>query len=218
MGKSLLLKGLSYHKACNIDERSVALHSWIEIPWGTRDKKSLNLCHREPNWLKKIELSSIKQDYASAIFFDGSKRLNTSDMMSVPEFYKELLSFKEIQKILSNSSGEQTKVLLEGFLNFKVNKVIPFKEKSYSSYSRYEYKTFVQDTVSKGNSIKGTIILDEPETFLDMKSKIEFWKKIVKLSKKSQVIVATHCFLALNQEANFIELEKGYLDSLKDTF
>jgi len=55
------------------------------------------------------------------------------------------------------------------------------------------------------------LILDEPDASLDMMNEVKIWDIIRKISLKIQVIVCSHSAFALHQEANFIEMESGYL-------
>jgi energy-coupling factor transporter ATP-binding protein EcfA2 len=57
-----------------------------------------------------------------------------------------------------------------------------------------------------------TLIMDEPDASLDLLNEAKVWDVIRTIAKKLQVIVCTHSVFALQSEAHFIEMEKGYRD------
>lgn len=61
-----------------------------------------------------------------------------------------------------------------------------------------------------------TLLLDEPDKGLDIPNQSTFWEYVQQWSKNFQVIVASHNLFSLNIEnANYIELNKGYLKNCK---
>lgn len=74
------------------------------------------------------------------------------------------------------------------------------------------------DHFLKGSGKAGplTILLDEPERSYDFAHQVGCWRFIRAMAKKYQILVASHSFFAVNiPEANYIELEDGYLEIAK---
>ena len=73
-----------------------------------------------------------------------------------------------------------------------------------SSFAKY-----VKKLPAKGPM---TILLDEPDRNLSIPYQITLWKALPRMAEKLQVIVATHSPFALFCDANFVEMEKGYVE------
>lgn len=210
IGKSSILKRMAFEGACDLHE-DIVVRSEVKDSIYYRDKKPLNYCHRDiPERLLDIK---VKADASTMILFDGSKRLETRHMMIIPEFMKNSHGMNDIIKSMSSSSGEQTKELFKLIFEQDINHPFPI-EKYTAEKNNYYFKVKYEEFTNQKN-FRGTYLFDEPETFLDMKSKIDFWKSARKKAQKSQVIIATHCFLALKEDATFIELEKNYKKDLE---
>ncbi len=65
-----------------------------------------------------------------------------------------------------------------------------------------------------------TILMDEPDRNLDFIFQKKLWDKIINLSQKAQVIIASHSLFALGRkEANYIDLIPDYREkSQKEIF
>ncbi len=74
------------------------------------------------------------------------------------------------------------------------------------------------EKVLKGKGALGpvTIMMDEPERSFDLPMQVQCWRFIRAYSQKVQFIVASHSIFALNiPDANYIEMESGYLEASK---
>lgn len=61
-----------------------------------------------------------------------------------------------------------------------------------------------------------TMLLDEPETHLSLPNQVNLWESLVGISKKCQIIVATHSVFGLNVPgAVYMDLEPGYLEECR---
>ena len=63
-----------------------------------------------------------------------------------------------------------------------------------------------------------TVILDEPESSLDITNQIAFWSKVMPMLKQYQVIVATHSpfLFTMPGEVNLIDMHPGYAQACRD--
>lgn len=72
----------------------------------------------------------------------------------------------------------------------------------------------IAESFLKGTAEKGppTVLLDEPERSYDLPTQVGCWRMLRAYARTTQFIVASHSLYALNiPEANYIELEPGYL-------
>jgi predicted ATPase len=73
-----------------------------------------------------------------------------------------------------------------------------------------EAKKLLEGSCEKGPP---TVFLDEPDRSLDLQNQVLVWRFIRAVSHKVQFIVAAHSLFALKiPEANYIELDTGYLE------
>lgn len=93
---------------------------------------------------------------------------------------------------------------------------------SLSSIDRFKAEKFnldyLQPSIEKGQL---TILIDEPETALDLREKIKWFKSIEEKVKQQnlQVILITHSELALTfKNANFITSDNEYLEEARAEF
>jgi predicted ATPase len=78
-----------------------------------------------------------------------------------------------------------------------------------------EAKKLLEASIPVGQK---TIIMDEPESGLAIHVQANIWKVIQKaaIEQDLQIIVATHCPFSLTCEANYIELQPGYIEIAKN--
>lgn len=93
---------------------------------------------------------------------------------------------------------------------------------SLSSLDRFKAEKFnldyLQPSIEKGQA---TILIDEPETALDLREKIKWFKSLEEKVKQQnlQVILITHSELALTfKNANFITSDNKYLEEARAEF
>lgn len=93
---------------------------------------------------------------------------------------------------------------------------------SLSSIDRFKAEKFnldyLQPSIEKGQT---TILIDEPETALDLREKIKWFKSLEEKVKKQnlQVILITHSELALTfKDANFITSDNAYIEEARNEF
>ena len=61
-----------------------------------------------------------------------------------------------------------------------------------------------------------TLLLDEPDKSLSIESQIYLWKHLFpKMTNKVQLIVATHSPFSVDIEANFVDMQEGYLEETR---
>lgn len=75
-------------------------------------------------------------------------------------------------------------------------------------------KEFFKPNIEQGQI---TILLDEPDRSLDITNQLLMWEGFPRLSRKYQFIIASHSLFAANiKNANYIELNNGYLGQCRN--
>lgn len=116
---------------------------------------------------------------------------------------------------LKESTGYTTITRLQ-----KVLEVLAGKEEMPQNFDKKvhnideKYNQFLGATIEKGQQ---TMILDEPESGLAIHVQSNIFRMLQKQAKenKIQIIIATHSPFALTCNANFIELQPGYIKIAK---
>lgn len=127
--------------------------------------------------------------------------------------------FGHINAMFNKSSQGQTRmnkinkmfVMLDKKPDLTINKFAKHND-SWKAVGQ----AFVDYIKSLNPTGRVTILLDEPEKSLSMEMQFFLWHMAFpKIAQDRQLIVATHCPLALYSKAHFIDLEEGYIEKAK---
>lgn len=133
-------------------------------------------------------------------------------------------SFQSINAQNDLSTGEDNKYHFNALIhNMKKVKPVDSLVKEFKANCNSLYRERINNWyewfksgITNSDDKKYTIVLDEPTAGFDFNSKIDFWN-IVKQNVKYQLLIATHDIIPLFiNEFNKIELEKGYVNKVKE--
>lgn len=188
-GKSSFLKKIAYETAC---ENKDVSSTRFKDPIIKREFKTN--CHTFPEFIKDFNLN-IEWDLTKVSYLNGLAQMGVQELFEPREFLMKETSFEDAKKFLKMSSGEQILTRLKNFLKQNVNIVGVCEDSSSSFFVEYYYKKEIEKYPVKNRV--GTLLLDEPDCFLDMKSSMLFWKMLIEKAKGTQVFVASHSTLPL---------------------
>lgn len=124
--------------------------------------------------------------------------------------------------MLKASAGQTTlfrfEQLMGAFLKDGRAPEVEFRMKKDHVNSLWGERIELIEKVLTGSGEKGpvTVMLDEPERSFDIPTQAQCWRFLRAHSHKTQFIVASHSVFGLNiPEANYIEMEPGYLAASK---
>lgn len=185
------------------------------------------------NWGEKVFMPNveIKTDFCKSFYYRPNYL--PGDEHDLTHSLCMGYDIKDIrEKVDKKSSGQKSNAILNDAYEFidKAKdhcKVIPFTlgyannkeiEQSYQ-WPGYEIRA-IKSLLTKALPLsKPTIIFDEPEQSLDLKSHIEFWDKMANVNTEEvQVIIVTHSvipFIKDTEKYNFIEVIPGYVKDIK---
>lgn len=155
------------------------------------------------------------------VFHDGQPTLYNNPRKAVglfggmAAFDDDFLTQGLMETQLKESTGYTTITRLQ-----KVLGVLAGKEEMPQNFDKKvhkideKYNQFLGATIEKGQQ---TMILDEPESGLAIHVQSNIFRMLQKQAKenKIQIIIATHSPFALTCNANFIELQPGYIKIAK---
>ena len=173
-----------------------------EIMGGAMDRK---------NPYKAVE---IKHNGQGVCYFDPSHAVGLSGGSFDWDFGMEGIT----NVMAKGSAGETTLRRLSSVLKNVTDRKAPaiqnkFGDRANEVWQKYldSSKNFLKGTEPKGQP---TVLFDEPERSFDLPTQTAIWRWIRSYAQENQFIVASHCMFALNiSEANYIELEPGYLET-----
>lgn len=197
-GKSTILEIMAKFTASEQGGVSTITSSWKQDMMGHKENK-----------MKGIQ-----------VFHDGQPTMYNNPRKAVglfggmAAFDDDFFNEGVMEAQLKESTGYTTMVRLQKILNILAGegKMPQSFDKKVSIDESYEQ--FLKASIEKGQQ---TIILDEPESGLAIHAQSKLFKIIEKAAKEKnlQIIIATHSPFALMSDANFIELQPGYVQKAK---
>lgn len=184
------------------------------------------------NWGEKVFMRNveIKTDFCESFYYKPNYL--PGDENDLTHSLCMGYDIKEIgNKVRNKSSGQKSNAILNDayqFIEDAKNHCKPIDiswgyetdgeaEKSYL-WPGYEIRA-IKKLITDVKPIKPTVIFDEPEQSLDLKSHIEFWDKMANVNTDEvQVIVVTHSvlpFIRNTEKYNFIEVIPDYVKEIK---
>lgn len=206
-GKSTILNILAAY--CGVKDKGWSTYLEPSLVWSKRDKF--------PD--KFVKLSPDKCE--ANVDWDGTPTLKYS---ANDEIGNDLLSTKEssAMKFVENFSDGQERI---GFLNV-IGRALTERKPNIIEFDIYKQcnDTWKEAIDSFTDYVKSlprtgpvTMIMDEPDRSLSITMQMQVWNSLNMISKDTQVIVATHTMFALGiQDANIIEVNKGYIKQCKN--
>lgn len=150
-------------------------------------------------------------------FFDPSTAVGLVGGMAAFDFDFGMEGLQNV--MFKGSAGQTTSFRFDRLLGQIIQGVTPEIKRDVTadkSNSHYSPRVKLAEEFLKGHGKKGqpTILLDEPERSYDLKMQLAVWRLIRAYASQVQFIVASHSLFALNlPEANYIEMEPGYLQT-----
>lgn len=210
-GKTTVLKLLARLLHCEGSGSPVVTQSSIGelFPIGERLDK-------EPGRL----LKSVKLDFdgQGVRHFDPSQA--TGLLGGGAAFDDDFFGAGVMNVMFKGSAGQTTmfrfEQLMGAFLKDPRAPKVDWRMKKDQVNSLWGERLDLCEKVLAGSGEKGpvTIMMDEPERSFDLPMQVMCWRFLRANSKRFQFIVASHSVFALNiPEANYIEMEPGYLEA-----
>lgn len=198
-GKSTILEMLAKVSACEQGGVSTLTQSWM-----------YDIKNNGENIFNGI---NIFHDGQPAVYNNPRKAVGLFGGMAAfdDDFFSE--GIMEVQ--MRESTGYTTIIRLKKILDILTGKEeMPKNFDSKVKKLPEEYKKITEGNIPVGQQ---TMLLDEPESGLAIHVQSNIFKMIQKkaLENKLQIIIATHSPFALTCDANFIELEPGYIQKTK---
>ena len=123
--------------------------------------------------------------------------------------------------MFKGSSGQTTKFRISSLFSSVLGESLP--EKKWKAYKRreppdaqdefnvtqYRAQQLIEETLTGSGELgPRTVLLDEPDTNIDIESQVVLWRCLQYAGQTIQVIVASHSLYALQiKEANYIEVD-----------
>lgn len=197
-GKSTILEILAKFTASEQGGISTITNSWKQdmINFGVNTMKGIKVFHDGQPTLYNNPRKAVGLFGGMAAFDD--------------DFFEQ--GIMETQ--LRESTGYTTMTRLQRVLAVLSGQAQMPKDFQKKSSLDDTYNTFLKANIEKNQP---TMILDEPESGLAIHVQANIFRMINKRAKENnlQIIVATHSPFALSCDANFIELQPGYLKIAK---
>lgn len=197
-GKSTILEILAKFTASEQGGISTITNSWKQdmINFGVNTMKGIKVFHDGQPTLYNNPRKAVGLFGGMAAFDD--------------DFFEQ--GIMETQ--LRESTGYTTMTRLQRVLAVLSGQAQMPKDFQKKSSLDDTYNTFLKANIEKNQP---TMILDEPESGLAIHVQANIFRMINKRAKEKnlQIIVATHSPFALTCDANFIELQPGYLKIAK---
>lgn len=197
-GKSTILEILAKFTASEQGGISTITNSWKQdmINFGVNTMKGIKVFHDGQPTLYNNPRKAVGLFGGMAAFDD--------------DFFEQ--GIMETQ--LRESTGYTTMTRLQRVLAVLSGQAQMPKDFQKKSSLDDTYNTFLKANIEKSQP---TMILDEPESGLAIHVQANIFRMINKRAKENnlQIIVATHSPFALSCDANFIELQSGYLKIAK---
>lgn len=198
-GKSTILSMLALSVACKQGGYSVVTNKWDSM-FGFENLDGIEVFHDGQ--------SAMYCNPREAIGLIGGRAGFDDDFLSD--------GLKDLQ--LSESTGKTTLYRINKIVDILIGKEEMPKEIIYKKSQEYltkDRKKLLEARVPLGQQ---SILLDEPESGLAIHIQRNLFKQIDQAAKEKglQIIVATHSIFALSCDANFIELEEGYIKKAKE--
>ena len=223
-GKSTLLNMLARGTFCNhygetiLNKRSMLENAFLKKV----TKEEAESRNKYYSFLSVEPIFSLHHD-GSVTYYRNPKFSFGSNEDSISTYHSDLFSVLKDEGVNhKGSSGNKNKFRMN-----KVNDILDGKMKPRSvaeieyepsdSYIRRDCEFTINQEYTKGNFEKGatTIILDEPESGLDILSKIKWFKDLDKKAKEQnlQIIMSSHSELVfLLDDVNFISADQEYFN------
>jgi predicted ATPase len=205
-GKTTLLKIIAMYMHCNQGGRSKITRSSVEtlVPFTINKKEFLNG-------------ATINHD-GQICFYSGDNIVGLDSGAFDDDFFREGLdNISNIQKV-SSGEGSLSKISsvvtkLEKYTDIAGrNKNVGFNESWDKNYN-LSLTVYDNPTIPHG---KKTIILDEPDTNLDIKNQLELFRLLKRLNTDYQIIMSAHSILSLMiKDVNIIETTENYYETAK---
>lgn len=198
-GKSTILEILAKHSASEQGGISTLTQSWMQdmIKYGESTMKGIKVFHDGQPTLYNNPRKAVGLFGGMAAFDD--------------DFFDQ--GIMETQ--LRESTGYTTMTRLQRVLGVLAGKSEMPKEFAKKIHKLDDkYKQFLEGNIPIGQQ---TMLLDEPESGLAIHVQANIFRMIQKQARenKLQIIIATHSPFALTCQANFIELQPGYINIAK---
>jgi len=161
-----------------------------------------------PNFYTKLSANCFKLDADPTLMFDYN-RLNKSDNVGCNSSRTEMLALYENQRLSSGEVKMNNIMFLKNIIENECKKENYIKEvsglkKHFYFNSEYEPK------------LHYIVIADEPENSMQFKLQKRFFDDManewVSIKEQVQIIIASHSPFILNRDANYIEMEEGFLE------
>lgn len=201
-GKSTLMQIMAQFTASEQGGISTITHTWLSYTIGYSDSKLKGL--------------NVKHDGQSVLYTNPRDTVGLMGGAFDDDFFSEGLQETQLRE----STGLTTMARMNKILNVLLGKTqMPEKIETRGHYKveklENHAKEMLAGSIPLGNR---TILIDEPESGLAVHVQAKLWNIIEKSAKENnlQIIVATHSPFALTCDANFIELQPGYIDIAKN--
>lgn len=173
---------------------------------------------RETGWRKLPEAVQIDHDGQGVQFFDPTDTVGLIGGMA--GFDYDFIGEAVSNLHFKGSAGQTTMRRFEGVLSRLISRDVPEMNRKLQRWPKADPEWLAQydliETFLKGSGPKGpaTVLLDEPDRSLDLRTQVMIWRALRSFSREFQFIVATHSIFALNiPEATYHELEPGTMAS-----
>lgn len=226
-GKSILMKSIThYHlnkwnKGGGIDSSDHMQYNKVitdrDLRYYSRKKDILEVLHEESEFGKcDVDMDLSYQYFLNADRIKDDFKLTTdlwfcSNKLIDRDFYMENMA-----KV---SSGQTTlAVFKKMMINVKSTNIMDLKISTCNDYDK-AYFNIVKELYGDNLDKKPVMILDEPDTSMDLEEQSIFYNEFIfELAKKWQLIIASHSYFAHSLEnVNHIRLD-DHFENVKDLF
>ena len=139
---------------------------------------------------------------------------------SEDDLEKQLTQFPSAGQYRTNKLNKVINLLKDGPPKYTSENIPKYKDNIDNYYAKreYDYWQYINKLYTENfGEGKTTVLLDEPERSLSYIKQKDFFLNVLPNQVKTQIIIATHSLYALFcPTANIIEMEKGYINGLKD--